>query len=182
MDGQIAEYPIPTPNSQRAAITSGPDGSVWFTEFGSSAIGQITSEGTVGEFPVPSAGSSPLGITAGPGGNLWFTESDPINGNKIGQLVLDGSAASSALGTELLAGPVRVLPVNAVDVLFASAQTEPLGPVIVKGTTGLLPPWPLTGKRAFHQLRSKASMSPSCFTSTSRIGPRRPRPLGPSAC
>jgi virginiamycin B lyase len=57
-------------------ITAGPDGNLWFTEFGGGArIGRITPAGVVTEF---SAGitlpASVLGIANGPDGNLWFTE------------------------------------------------------------------------------------------------------------
>ena len=79
--GNITEFPLPTSNSHPYEIAAGPDGKLWFTDTGSTAIGRISPSGTVTEFPVPTPNSSPGGITAGPDGNLWFTEE-----NKIGRI------------------------------------------------------------------------------------------------
>ena len=63
------------------AITSGPDGNVWFTEhqgFGIGAIGKITPSGQITQYKLP---TTPLAakqtdiatdIISGPDGNLWF--------------------------------------------------------------------------------------------------------------
>jgi len=40
--GAITEYDIPTANSGPIAITTGPDGNLWFTENNAGAIGKIT--------------------------------------------------------------------------------------------------------------------------------------------
>jgi virginiamycin B lyase len=55
-------------------ITAGPDGNLWFTEYGGNKIGRITTAGVITEFPIPTDDSEPWGITSGPDGNLWFTE------------------------------------------------------------------------------------------------------------
>jgi streptogramin lyase len=80
--------PIPVPgcgpsecNSPRA-ITTGPDGNLWFTDDGYTpaygaytSIGRITPQGNITEFSDGlTAHSFPVAITAGPDGNLWFTE------------------------------------------------------------------------------------------------------------
>ena len=80
--GQITEYPIPTPDSAPVGITKGPDGNLWFTEYQTSKIGRITVTGTITEFSLPNGGQ-PDQIITGPDGNLWFTE---FSGNKIGRL------------------------------------------------------------------------------------------------
>ncbi|HYK84752.1 MAG TPA: Virginiamycin B lyase, partial [Ktedonobacteraceae bacterium] len=41
--GVITEFPLPTSGSSPAEITSGPGHNLWFTESGTSKIGQITS-------------------------------------------------------------------------------------------------------------------------------------------
>ena len=65
-------------------IASGPDGNLWFTEFGSEQIGRINpTTHAITETSLPTAGSKPDGITAGPDGNLWFTEA---SGNRIGSI------------------------------------------------------------------------------------------------
>ncbi len=81
--GVVTEYPIPTADSVPLGITAGPDGNLWFTEWGVDKIGKITTGGTITGYPVPTANAQPEGITAGPDGNLWFTESAS---NKIGKI------------------------------------------------------------------------------------------------
>ena len=54
-------------------VTFGPDGALWFTDFGLNRIGRMTLSGTVTEFPVPAAFVAPRSITVGPDGALWFT-------------------------------------------------------------------------------------------------------------
>jgi len=81
--GVIAEFTTPTASSGPFAITAGPDGALWFTEYPANQVGRITTAGVTTEFPVPTAGSGPSAITAGPDGALWFNES---GGNKIGRV------------------------------------------------------------------------------------------------
>jgi len=70
----IAEYPVPNRHVGMFGITAGPDGDLWFTEFGGNQIGRITTAGAIAEYPVPTAGSEPDPTTAGPDGALWFAE------------------------------------------------------------------------------------------------------------
>jgi len=82
----ITEFPVPTANSDPAWITAGPDGNLWFTEWGASKIGMINpATHAITEFPVPTGKTNPYlrGISAGPDGNLWFTEQQ---GDKIGMI------------------------------------------------------------------------------------------------
>jgi streptogramin lyase len=81
--GILHEYPLPSPGRTPAAITSGPDDALWFTEPGGNAIGRITPTGQISEFPLPTANSQPGAITTGPDGALWFTE---YSGNRIGRI------------------------------------------------------------------------------------------------
>jgi len=87
-------------------ITAGPEGALWFTDFGTSAkpersIGRITPAGVVTTFASPAIGS-PGGITAGPDGALWFTNQ---NGNKfsIGRMTTSGTVTTYT--DRSLAGP-----------------------------------------------------------------------------
>ena len=82
----VTEFPIPTASSFPEGITAGPDGALWFTEFGADKIGRITTGGIITEFPL-SLGAAPLGITAGPDGNLWFTEA---GSDRIGRITPAG--------------------------------------------------------------------------------------------
>jgi hypothetical protein len=78
----IVEFTVPGAGSQPTGITTGPDGNLWFTEFGSSEIGRITPAGLVEEFVLP-AGRGPDSIVSGPDGLLWFTER---SGDRIGRI------------------------------------------------------------------------------------------------
>src|SRR5260370_34181512 len=79
--GQITEFPLPasTANSFPIAITGGPDGNLWFTEWklgqdqsqkDQSLIWRVTPAGKVNEFPLLTTNTIPTGITKGPDGNL----------------------------------------------------------------------------------------------------------------
>src|SRR5438132_1171199 len=75
--GGITEYATPTPNSGPYGITAGPDGAIWFVEYGANKIGRITMAGVITEFALPVVLYNSTQITAGPDGALWFTKSGP---------------------------------------------------------------------------------------------------------
>ena len=93
------------PGSFPHRITPGPDGAMWFTEYGSNRIGRVTTAGALTEFPLPRPGVGPWDIVAGPDGALWFTETTDA-GNAIGRVTTAGqvteyplpSAAAGAYG------------------------------------------------------------------------------------
>ena len=58
--------------SDLPGITAGPDGALWFTNYGNNSIGRITTTGVVTNYTDP-ASAGPSRITAGPDGALWFT-------------------------------------------------------------------------------------------------------------
>jgi virginiamycin B lyase len=53
-------------------IATGPDGALWFTNYGNNSIGRIDTSGAVSNYTDPSI-NSPVGIATGPDGALWFT-------------------------------------------------------------------------------------------------------------
>ena len=63
--GQITEFRLPHPGSFPSAISTGPDGHVWFTELDGNRIGRITPEGSITEFAVPTPDSGPRGLAVG---------------------------------------------------------------------------------------------------------------------
>ncbi|MDA8430953.1 MAG: hypothetical protein M0T70_16985 [Geobacteraceae bacterium] len=83
--GSISEYAISASGSAPNAISSGPDGNLWYTD-GKGYIGKITTGGVITEYAVPVVGSSPYNITSGPDGNLWFTDI----GGYIGKITTSG--------------------------------------------------------------------------------------------
>ncbi len=82
--GTVTEFNVPSGTA--FGITAGPDGNLWFTDNGASAIGRITPSGSITLFPVP--GSTPEYITAGADGNLWFTDRAS---SKIGRITTGGN-------------------------------------------------------------------------------------------
>jgi virginiamycin B lyase len=81
----VVEYPI-TLGAEPVGVAAGPDGAVWFTMFGTSQIGRITSSGTITTYSL-ATNTFPAGIAAGPDGNLWFCE---FGANQIGKITPSG--------------------------------------------------------------------------------------------
>ncbi|MFZ0041689.1 MAG: hypothetical protein WAK93_10305, partial [Solirubrobacteraceae bacterium] len=93
------------PGSLPNAITSGPDGNLWFTDqgctgTGSCAVGSITTSGAINEFGTT---GTPHGITSGPDGALWFTLTGP---SAIGRATQAGSITDFGTSDGLDAGAV----------------------------------------------------------------------------
>ena len=64
-------------------VAVGPNGSIWFTEFGADKIGTIDpTTHAISEFTIPTRMQSPRD-RAGPDGNFWFTE---FNTDQIGMI------------------------------------------------------------------------------------------------
>jgi virginiamycin B lyase len=85
----ITEYPpgALATGSNPDGMTVGPDGAIWFTEFGGNKIGRITTSGVITEYGPLVSGSHPSDIALGPDGRLWFT----IESGELG--ALDPAAA-----------------------------------------------------------------------------------------
>jgi virginiamycin B lyase len=149
----IAEYDVPTFNSELEGITTGPDDALWFTEYGSGKVGRLTTSGTLTEYSLHIHGQydsdGPAGITTGPDGALWFTESCP---GWIGRITTSGTLTEYSLPliNDVSGGPngITVGPDGAL--WFAQAQGE-IGRITTTGaitdysvpTSGALP-WGIT--------------------------------------
>ena len=90
-------------------IAAGPDGNLWFAEFGKNKIGRMATDGRLlAEYTVPTANSGPAGITKGPDGHMWFTET---KAHKIGRISMDGiideypTPTALSAPYEIIAGP-----------------------------------------------------------------------------
>jgi virginiamycin B lyase len=96
--GNLAPFPLPTPNDAAGGIAVGSDGNLWFTEIDASKVGRMTFTGGfpggITEFPV--ASDFPGKIVAGNDGAMWFLEADPRSLSRIS-----------------LAGDVTLLPILA---------------------------------------------------------------------
>jgi virginiamycin B lyase len=66
-----------------------PDGSIWFVETSTNALGRIDRAGRISEHKVPIPQASLRGVTVGADGDLWYTANAA---NKIGRMAPDGIA------------------------------------------------------------------------------------------
>jgi len=141
----IANYQTPTIDSSPWAITSGPDGALWFTETVGNSIGRITTAAAITEYPIPTAYSAPEGIASGPDGALWFTERE---GNKIGRITTAGAITEFPIPTAyshpqgITAGPDGAL-------WFAELHADKIGRIATNGViTEYAVPLPARGPSA----------------------------------
>lgn len=74
------------PGSGANDIALGPDGAIWFTDFGTNQVGRMTLSGAVTEYPIPAAFVGPRSITVGPDRALWFTGDN----GQVGRLDTNG--------------------------------------------------------------------------------------------
>lgn len=91
----VTEYTGLTTGAKPEGITLGPDGNIWFAEYGIGKVGRLTLPSTVNgapeidEFSLPTANSQPWGIVSGPDGNLWIAESAT---GKVARMTTSGAA------------------------------------------------------------------------------------------
>jgi streptogramin lyase len=93
--------------SQPRGITPGPDGNVWFGDYGRHRVSRISPDGGIVEFNLGLA--SPSGITAGPDGNIWFADQ---NLGRIGRVltgVVPRSKAAPGLTGSAVVGQTLTL-------------------------------------------------------------------------
>lgn len=93
--GVVTMYPTPsTPPSIYSIpidITAGPDGNLWYIDWGSSKVGRVTTNGVITEFGpqtiTDGTGVQPIqsALTTGPDGALWFS-----TGTGVGRISTTG--------------------------------------------------------------------------------------------
>jgi streptogramin lyase len=93
-----------TPGSQAYALTTGPDGAIWFTEYTAPRIGRLDPATGVAVEYFGLKGPA-VAIAPGPDGNVWFTENlGPANVPQIGRIAPDGTVTEFSAG--LMAGQI----------------------------------------------------------------------------
>lgn len=117
-----------TPGSLLSAVTAGPDGNLWFSEYGGDRVGRITTDGVVTEFPV---GDGPGGLAVGSDGNIWFAE---LNANKIGRLTPAGVLTEFSAGISAGARPQSVTLGPDGNIWFAEVNGNRVGRITTDGT------------------------------------------------
>jgi streptogramin lyase len=74
--GNITEYSIPAAVSGLSSqLVLGPDGNLWFTEFGNIGVFSPTSHSMVAQIALPNgSGEAPFGLTDGPDSTVWYSD------------------------------------------------------------------------------------------------------------
>ncbi len=136
---KLSEYPVPTKNAEPLNIVLGTDGNLWFTEFGASQIGRVSTSGTsFVECVLPSQNGqapTPFGIAAGPDGALYAT--DPAS-NGIWRVTTACTATFYSLASAD-AGPesITVGPNGAL--WFVETNVDKVATIVAGAATGTVP-------------------------------------------
>ncbi|WGS20596.1 MULTISPECIES: hypothetical protein [unclassified Bradyrhizobium] len=125
----LTEFGLPTPASRPSAITTGPDGALWFTEAGGK-IGRITAREGLTEFPIKGGGIVHSIIT-GPDGALWFTE---FTSNKIGRIPANATAENLQLIEFAVPGPLGITTGPDGALWFTEGVAGKIGRITTIGT------------------------------------------------
>jgi len=90
--GQTPGFPV---SASAFDIAPGPNGTMWFTDDGTPAIGRIAADGTFTDFTAGlPAGAAPYAIAAGPDGNMWFSD---FRGVALGSVTPSGKITEFSL-------------------------------------------------------------------------------------
>lgn len=150
---------FPPPYSDPAALTSGPDGRLWFVQGeGPSApamLGAVTTSGTYSAYPLP-AGST-VGDMVSAGGALWIA-----SGNAILRVGTTGQVAAQFPMPVGTSGASALTVAGDGTVWFGAAQQG--GPVV-----GHLVP--STGQISFYAVPAPSGSQPSWAVGISAMGP-----------
>jgi streptogramin lyase len=125
----VVGYSVPSGNGS-VGITAGPDGNMWFADFGGNKIGRSTLSGTIMEFSVPTASGEPFAITTGPDGALWFTE---FNGNKIGRITTSGTVSNEFVIPTASSIPVSITTGPDGNLWFTESNANKIGQITPAG-------------------------------------------------
>ncbi len=125
-DGTITDY---SGDFEPGAIVSralvGPDGNVWFIEYGASpAIGEISATGTVAQYPIDTAPESPV---LGTNGSIWFSEP-----HALGEITATGQI--TVFSTGLLREPGDLVSGPDGNIWFTESEPAAIGRITPDGT------------------------------------------------
>jgi virginiamycin B lyase len=93
--GTVSTVAIPEPHGSPRSLVAGPEGTLWFGDYGRSALGRVAPDGTVTELAVPGARTNPVPFS-GPDGRIWFS--------------VEGT---SLLGASTTEGKITMFPITA---------------------------------------------------------------------
>ncbi len=87
-------------------IVWGPDGSIWYTDRSTQAIGRFSLSGSITNFHIPD-NLAPADVTLGPDRNLWFTANQAVDGASIGYIgrLTPGRDSVNTAPGDIISGP-----------------------------------------------------------------------------
>jgi virginiamycin B lyase len=115
-------YPLTIPE----AMTTGPDGALWFTQPGVGRIGRLSIAGAYSSFAVSGVPGDQNGIAAGTDGALWFSET-----NRLGRITTSGDVKTYPLPNAIRPGRIVTGPDGAL--WFLETNRPAVGRVTVGG-------------------------------------------------
>jgi streptogramin lyase len=143
VDGQMTEYPVPTTNAEPMEGALGPDGNVWFAEYGPfGKLARITPDGHIDEFPVLTPDARLWSVVTGPDGNLWFTE---FSHHAIGRMAPDGSHVVEYTTPLTVANPADITVGPDNNIWFTEWGGDRIGRITITGTITEFPLTPFAG-------------------------------------
>jgi virginiamycin B lyase len=98
--------PFTAKGEDPTGITRGPDGALWYPEFGSDSIGRVTIAGVTSSFPV-TKGAGPRYIAPGPANTLWFTEQMSSKVGRVSGIDIPDKVAPKILSLKVKPGRFR---------------------------------------------------------------------------
>jgi virginiamycin B lyase len=114
---RFVEYGMAATEHMPVAVAAAPDGSVWFTIDGASALGRVRA-GQVDRLPKAGKSLDPLGVATAPDGSVWYTD---VAAGVVSRMTPDGEVASFAIDTPIVRlGRLAVAPDGAA--WFAEAS------------------------------------------------------------
>ena len=124
------------------SIAAAADGTMWFTERGTKALGYMTGDGLVGSCPLDTIGANPVGLASGQDGSILFTEE---NSAAVGRL-LPGTMTEfpRPLGTPAIPGQATVGTDSAL--WFTLPDANQIGQVTSDGRARTYPLPAATGR------------------------------------
>lgn len=84
---------LPSPLANIDALATGTAGAVWFTDFGTSQIGELRPGSKPRLFADPARYAGLSDITRGPDGAMWYTDQAGL----VGRITADGTVTQLAL-------------------------------------------------------------------------------------
>lgn len=143
--GEVTQFTVPGLSGQElTAITSGPDGNLWFTQRAANTIVKMTPAGvqtTYSEGITPN--SQPTSLATGPDGNVWFAEANAYDPTtqmfQIAKITSDGVVTEYPTPVQPPAGLQGMVSGPDNSIWYVSALGGKIAKVAMDGTVTVFP-------------------------------------------